>query len=228
MSGKIGTGILLTMVFLVGTSALAINKVAPKYSMVEFFGGYAEPLGNYEGTMVTGDFTYMGQVYEAKAGSIYEPGFTLGVTYGKLVNGRWLASAGLRYTRNKFDDPILVPAGPVTISYDPPTATTLSQWDLDINLNYQFFDLKKVSASPYVGLGLHPGFSVVQADGYQNENEFNFAGGVNFGADIKIWEGYGKRSFVTLSTINSWNFFSTNDRPRELTIGGGIKYFFKD
>ena len=62
---------------------------------------------------------------------------------------------------------------------------------------------------------------------YADENELKFTVSVNFGADIKVWTAPSGRSYVALSSVNSWDLLASGQRPRYLNIGGAIKYYFR-
>jgi hypothetical protein len=207
-------------------SAQAIERVAPSFYMVEGYGGYAKPLGSYTGTAVS-DFAYEGHELKAKAGDIYDDGFGFGVTYGKLYRGRWLGSTGIRYARHSAKDVFTVEDETYVGTISWAETPTYSQWDVDFNFNYQFLDWQRGPVSPYLGIGIHPGITAATFRAYESKYEFNAALGVNFGADFKIWTDPSNRAFVTISSINSWDFVSSGTRPRHLNIGGGLRYFFK-
>ena len=64
-------------------------------------------------------------------------------------------------------------------------------------------------------------------DGYDNENDLTLAASLNFGAEVKLHTAASGRSFVALASMNNWNFYAANDRPKYLHIGGGLKYYFR-
>jgi len=215
----------VTIAILLGfAAAQAIERVAPSFYMVEGYGGYAAPIGSYTGTAVS-DFTYSGRLYEAEGSDIYDDGFGMGATYGKLIRGHWLASVGLRYIRHNAKDTIVIEGE--NFGFIMPETPTYSQWDFDINANYQFLNPQFSPVAPYLGVGVHPGVTAGTFRVFDAEYEFNIALGVNFGADFKIWSASDNRAFVTLSSINSLDIVSSGTRPRHLNVGGGLRYFFK-
>ena len=216
-------------ILLVGLAgqAFAIQRVAPKIGVLEFRGGYGTPQGNYDG-IVGVDFVFgADEIIEFDAEDVYDNGFTAGIGYGQVVGGHWLLSLSLDYARNKIKNPIERETGDYlyTISFveDP----TYNQYDLTLHGGYLSNDLAHSIWSLNFGLSAAAGISSLTSPGYETETQGNFALGLDFGLDLKIWTAADKRSFMTLSSINNWNFLSTGARASQLQIGGGIKYFFK-
>lgn len=209
--------VLFVLLTLASSSALAIRRVAPKWSLVEIYAGSASPLGEYNNVAGIPFTDQLGNRIEVDAEEVYDPGFYFGINYGQVRNGHLLLSAGFRYTKANLDDEL-------AFTVDRPKVDI---YDLEVNLNWQFIDLQYSPWTPYVGLGFHGGFVRQNYRDFADEYEATTDLGLNFGADVKIWSDPGSRSFVTLSSINSWTFVASDERPRSLNIGGGIKYFFK-
>ena len=214
-----GMTVVLILLLTAGSSTQAIQRVSPRWSLVEGYGGYSSPLGTYNNAggvpFLDGD----GRRVEIDAEEIYDPGYYFGFNYGQLRNRHLAMTIGFRYTKINLDDQ-LKPLFTVE-------APKLSMYDLEINLNWLFMDLHYNQWSPYFGLGFHGG--LVRQNYYDFADEYNttFDLGFNFGAEVKIWSDSGNRSFVTLASVNSWTFTASEERMRGLNIGGGLKYYFK-
>ncbi len=208
-----GIAVLFVLVLAAGSSTFAIQRVAPKWSFTEGYGGSASPLGSYDniaGVPIEGGFEY-------DAEDAYDPSYYIGFNYGQLRNGHLLMSVGFRYTKVNVDDDREFTFG----------RPKVAMYDLEMNLNWNFMDLKYSPWTPYFGLGFHGGFVRQNYRDFADEYETTMDLGLNFGADVKVWTSSDSRAFVTLSSINSWTFVASEERPRSLNIGGGLKYFFK-
>jgi hypothetical protein len=210
------------VVFALSSSSQAITRVGKKLNVIEFYGGYAGPLGTYNGIPID-EFIIEGRQWEFEADEVYGASYYFGLNYGQLFANRFLISAGFRYTRHDLKDTI----GNDEMAFMYDFKPNLHQYDLDLNLNYLFTNLHVSGFAPYVGLGMHGGIASATWEGFDSENELTFAMSVNFGAEVKLYTAASGRSFVTLASMNNWNFLSTNDRPKYLHIGGGIKYYFR-
>ncbi|HUV31295.1 MAG TPA: hypothetical protein VMY05_09435 [Acidobacteriota bacterium] len=201
----------------VGSEALAISRVARRLSMLQIHGGYALPFGTYDqlGTLTITDQN--NRPIELDADDVFDPSFSLGVSYGQLRNNHMLVSMGFRYIRIDPDDALDFGG----YDYD------FGQYDLDFHLDYMFLNLYTQRWSPYFGLGINAGLTVTNPKGFDSESEAAIALSLNFGADVKLWSDSKGRSMVTLASVNSWNAVASGDRPRYLQIGAGIRYWFR-
>jgi len=196
---------------------LAIQPVAPKWSVVEGYGGSASPVGTYDNIAGIPFYDELGRPIEVDAEEVFDPGYYFGFNYGQLRNGHLLMSLGFRYSKVNLDDNLV-------FTVERPK---VSIYDLELNLNWQFINLQHSPWTPYFGLGFHGGFVRQDYRDFTDEYETAMDLGLNFGADVKIWTSSDSRSFVTLSSINSWSYTASEERPRSLSIGGGLKYYFK-
>ncbi|RKX24356.1 MAG: hypothetical protein DRP45_08385 [Candidatus Zixiibacteriota bacterium] len=207
-------------------SAWAIQRTAPRLNVVSFSGGYAGPVGTYDGTVAL-DFDFDGTLVDFDAKNVYENGVRLAISYGAVKRGHWLGTLGFEYTRHNYKNPLVQRHSnhlyEITFLEDP----AFSQYDLELSLGYLFNDLNYTVWSPLFGFRLTAGMSGISAERVESEYQSSLSLGLDFGADIKIWTAPDKRSFVTLSSVNSWDFAASNDRPRYLNIGAGIKYYFR-
>jgi len=211
------TAVVFVLLLAVGSSAFALDRVAPKWSFVEGYGGSASPLGTYDNVAGIPFYDKLGRPIEVDADLVYDPSYYFGFNYGQLRNGHLLMSLGFRYTKANLDDNL-----EFTV-----VAPKVSIYDLEMNLNWNFIDLQYSPWTPYFGLGFHGGFVRQDYRDFADEYETTMDLGFNFGADVKLWSSPNGRSFVMLSSINSWTFLASDERPRSLNVGGGLKYFFK-
>ncbi len=200
----------------------AVSKVARSINFVDFFVGSSRPVGNRDG-LPDFDFLINNRSVKVNSDDIYDNTFNLGFSYGQLRGSHLLWSAGFRYTDHKVVDTIpLTDTFGLELLYNP----TYRQFDIDFNFNYYLTDLAKASLSPYGGLGVRAGILTISDDVNTNDYSANLGLSLNFGADLKIWNAADTRSFVTLSSVNSYDFYGSSDRPKYLNVGGAIKYYF--
>jgi len=220
------TGFVLILVLIGVSSSLAIQKVAPRLNVVDIYGGYSAPLGEYD-SYILYDFTYDDKTFEFEGSDIYKSSFHLGVDYGQVINRHWLASIGFCYgSSNYFEDTLWAPL-PDTVGFRMPRDSKFRQYDISFDLHYLVNDLTEQLWSPYVGASVAAGMSGVVLRDFENEYNATIALSLDFGLDVKLWTAPDKRSFVTLASINSWDFLTSGARPKYLQIGGGIKYYFR-
>jgi hypothetical protein len=214
------TVVLLALVFAVSSlSEAAIRRVARRYNVIDFYGGYAIPHGEYD---AMGDLPFTdqsGHPINLGADEWLDETYFLGFDYGTLYKAHLMYMIGFRFTNHRVMDVFETP---------PAKDIRFRQYDLEFNANYMFNNLSNLFWSPYVGVGAQAGFTSFSIKGADNdESRLNFALSLNFGVDFKIWSEPQKRSFVTLSSINNLNFVGSDDRPIYLNIGGGLRYYFR-
>jgi hypothetical protein len=187
--------------------------------VVDFFATYSIPHGQY-GKM--GEVRFVdrfGRPTKLDAGEWLDETYSLGFDYGTLYRARWLLAFGFRFTDHKVMD---------VFSTIRSRDITYRQYDLELNLNFMFNDISRAFLSPYIGMGAQAGFtSFAIKRAANNVSDLKFALSFNFGVDFKIWGAPRNRSFVTLSSMNNFNFVGTDDRPKYLNIGFGVKYYFR-
>ncbi|MEK7774716.1 MAG: hypothetical protein AAB305_02380 [Candidatus Zixiibacteriota bacterium] len=217
---------LVLLVFLVSllseTSTAGIERTAKRWYMIDIYGGTSMAHGEYEG--LAGDPILQDTNFVAQEDSLYEDAFHLGISYA-VLRSNFLMGVGFRFTDIKYKDTIY--GGEVDVILFPSLNANMTQWDFDIYLHYYPVDLSKQSISPYFGFGIQPGLTSITARGHKSTNVATFALSLDFGGDVKIFSGEGGRSFVTLASVNSYQFVGTNDRPKYLNVGMGLKYFFR-
>lgn len=218
--------ILTVLALILGLSVptCALERVAAKTAYWEIGFSYAMPQGSYAG--IPGmDFTdESARTVSIDGANLYEDGFAARLGYGKIVGGKWLLGVTFDYARNQMKNPI------VQTGYEPllfPETNTYSHYAVVIRPGYAPLDLKTAGWSPFVGTSFSFGLAALTAPTYSAEYEATFGMDLDFGLDIKIWQSSDDRSYVTLASMNSWNFLATGNRVSHLQIGGGLRYFFK-
>jgi len=198
------------------TSQAAIVKVAKRLNVIDFFGGYAQPWGDYKRISVL-PFISGDSIVELDADQVYDPTYYFGFEYGQLRNDRWLISLGFRWTHINIADNL-------DFTVQRPT---LNQYDVDLNLNHYFASPAGSMVAPYAGLSFHGGINSYTGDLLATENEVTLAAGINFGADFTVWNSPSGRSLVALSSVNEWVYAASDERPRYLNFGAALKYYFR-
>jgi hypothetical protein len=207
--------------------ALAIQRVAPRLSLLEFRGGYGMPLGSYDQIIGTTFEFDPGEIVSFDAERVYAEGYNLGFSYGQMIGGHWLAAIGFDYARHKIENPIEQEIGPYIYTISFLGNPRYSQYDLTLKGQYVFNNLAHQVWSPFVGLAASAALSTLSAEGFETESDGTFALSLDFGVDFKIWKSSDGRAFLTLASVNSWDFVASDTRPNLLRIGGGLRYFFK-
>ncbi|MBU8932706.1 MAG: hypothetical protein KOO62_01745 [candidate division Zixibacteria bacterium] len=197
-----------------------IAKSPRKYNMLNFYGGYAEPHGEYDwvGLIDVGIQNSQGEILDnVDAESVFDPTWYVGFDYGTLYNRHMLIMIGFRFTEHNAQDWIR----------EQVARFTYRQYDIEFNANYMLFDLSRKIASPYVGAGVQAGFTSYAEEGYDDDSQLKVAVSLNFGADLKIYQAPQSRSFVTISSMNNYNLWGSKDRPQYLNLGAALRYYFR-
>lgn len=219
--------VLFSMVGLLLTQTLtqaALVKVARRYNVVDAIGGYAHPLGSYDGLGII-DFTNgAGQRKDLSAAEVFDPTFSLGIRYGQLRNNHMLMNFGFRYSRINEADSFVVDDYVYRFVPDNPD---VHQFDVEFNFNYLLTNIHEIFVAPYVGLGLRAGFTTFSGKGVESESRVNIGSAINFGAEVRVWSSAKQRDFVTVASVNSFDFWGSANRPRHFYVGGGLKYYFR-
>ena len=225
--------ILSLIVIITAASASAITRVSRSLNVIDFYGGYATPWGKYDG-IISQSFLVGDRQFDVDHGDLYKSTYYFGISYGTVRRGHILYQLGFRYTDNKFQDSLVLVDTSVIDEFNSiiTTATyylkpfTYRQYDFDFNLNYLINDLNFKPWSPYVGLGFHAGITSLGQKGYDSNSEIEMALSINYGLDMRIWKKRDNESFITLSSINDFNFWASEDRPKYFNFGAGLKYYF--
>jgi len=225
--GKQAAMLALALVVVAIAPAQAIQRVSARTGVIEVRFGYAMPLGEYDGLPGI-DFIFdESELIAFDAERVFDDGIGLGFTYGQMLGNHWRVSVGFDFAQNKVKNPIIQQIGDYQYSVSFPDDPTYKQYDLSLRAAYALTDVHQAGWSPFVGVGVLTGLSAITSPGYETDSEFDFGMSLDFGLDVKLWEASGGRSFVALSSINSWNFLVTGERVSHLQIGGGVKYFFR-
>ncbi len=198
------------------SSDAAIKRVASRYNMLNIYGGYADPHGEYDHVGPIPIELSINQLATLDADSIYNPTYFLGIDYGTLYSRHVLYMIGFRFTEHNIQDWILDQG-----------EFKLRQYDIEFNANYYLLDLVEDPWSPYVGAGVQGGFTSYSQRGFDNDSELKFAFSLNLGFDLKLFQAPKKRSYVTLASMNNYNLVASDNRPKYLNIGVGLRYFFR-
>lgn len=201
-------------------SEARIVKVERRYNMLNIYGGYATAHGEYDwvGLIDVGIETSQGDILDiVEAGDLFDPTWFVGFDYGTIYNHHLLCMIGFRYTEHNPQDWLVRSVGKFNYR----------QYDIELNANYMLFDLTKNFASPYVGAGVQAGFTSYSEEGFDDDSRMKLACSINFGADLKIYQNPDGRSFVTISSMNNYNFWGTEDRPMYLNLGAALRYYFR-
>ncbi|KAA3633350.1 MAG: hypothetical protein DWP97_09360 [Calditrichaeota bacterium] len=214
----------ITAILLLSSQVFAIKRVAARYSFVSFEIGSNLPQGNADYTGV-GSYRIPSYDYLSLDGSDYYDGaIHFGINYGKTVNSNQQYSIGISFERVNLDESLnyYFTGGIPDFEH-----RKLSLYGLNFAYNYHFLSPVENSFSPYVGVGFKSGIFVNSLKGFESESEIVYAFGLNFGADIRIMEDKNDRGFLTLSSVNQYQFSGSDSRPKYLTVGGALKYYFR-
>jgi hypothetical protein len=213
------------MALALASSAQGITRVGKRVSFMELYAGGGSAHGEYDGVIPDIDFIINNNLTDVKAEDVYNPSWHIGVGYGRVHGGMFFYSVGFRFTHHSLSDTI--PLQFDTILVINPDYT-LNQYDIDINVNHYLLNANDALFAPFIGLGWYGGITSAKIEGFETDNKASLGLGFNFGFDVKLWNAGKGGPYVTLSSINSLDFVATDDRPRYLKLGGGIKYFFQD
>jgi hypothetical protein len=206
-------------------SHATIERTAKRWNVLNIYGGMSNPIGQYESIADNLFLTDDGHILKLDADVVYDNSSNVGIEYSVMM-GKSLVSVGARYTDIQFNNPIRIPG---YFDYYPfgPVRVNLTQWDLDFSAHHFFTDISKTPVAPYIGLGAQAGATRLTAKGYKSENTLTFALSIDFGIDLKIASNQNGRSLIALSSVNSYQFAATADRPKYLNAGIGLKFYLR-
>lgn len=209
--------LILTMIGLIlPGGATAVTKIPKTLNFLSISGGINSPVGTVEG--IPGNkFLGGGTLFVFDATDAYENANFLSFDYGQVYFRHLSLSVGFYYIGHSFRDSIFDGVTP-----------KLKQYDLAVKSHYLLNDLRSSFWTPYAGLSLLSGFTTVDWGGAENENRLTLALGIDFGAEVKLHKFSYSKGFLTLASVNSYNFLTTGDRPQYLQIGGALKYYYMD
>lgn len=201
----------------------AITRTTRTLNFVEFYAGSSMPQGTYTG-LPDYDFIINGSLVDIDAKDVYDNSFHLGLGYGQLRGSHLLFSLGFKYTKHDVKNIIPISIDTVVLV---DSSTNYNQFDLEFNLNYMITDITKSPFAPYVGVGVQAGLLSISGGGFQTQNEVMLGLRFNFGGDLKIWSAKDGTSLLTLSSLNSYDFYGSNQKPKYLNLGFGFRYYFR-
>lgn len=234
--------VVLLVCVVAGTTSAGLMKVPKRYNFVGLLGGYAQPIGKYDGLLGFVDFeNQAGKPVDIDGDRLYDPTYHFGLNYGQIRNNHIAFSIGFRFTH--IDqvslenvtvedlEPDMEPGDALTLSgyqmFFESKKPSVNLYDLDFDINYLFSNITEFPVAPYAGLGVTGGLTAATAKGYDSESRVEVLARVNFGLEFKFWQSPSKRSFLTLASVNSYDFVASGDRPRHLYLGGALKYYFR-
>ena len=215
----------LAVLMLASAVSAGIARVGRSFNVIGFSVGYADPIGEYDHIDVITFEDQNGRIVNLDADAVYDPTYSIGFHYGQLRENRLYVDFGFRYTKVKTLDTFWVDPG-YGYTFSPETPD-FNLYDIDLNLNFFLIDPMQSVVAPYLGLGFHGGLISSSGRYIDTQSDLVFGTGLNFGADIKFWQSPTNASYLTLSSVNEYQFLRSSDRPRYLTIGGAIKYYFR-
>ena len=201
----------------------AITRTTRTLNFVEFYAGSSMPQGAYTG-LPDYDFIINGSLVNVDAKDVYDNSYHFGLAYGQLRGSHLLFSLGFKYIKHDVKNIIPISVDTVVLV---DSSTNYNQFDLDFNLNYMITDITKSPFAPYVGVGVQAGLLSISGGGFQSQNEVMLGLRLNFGGDLKIWSSKDGTSLLTLSSLNSYDFYGSNQKPKYLNLGVGLRYYFR-
>lgn len=221
---------LAAVILLAAVADARLDRVARRHSVFSIYGGYATPHGSYDklgSALFTDEF---GQRIQIDADEFLDDTYFMGLELGRLVAGQFMGTLGFRYTDMKLKTGDVYTFGSSGSSVSLPSfALNYSQYDLTLDMNYLIADISRQPIAPYVGGGFWGGWTRLssdQATTYLSDDEFSIGLNLNFGCDVKLTD-MDRGGFLTLSSVNSYNLLASDDRPRYLNLGIGLKYYFR-
>lgn len=221
MTARLAVLVTISLAILCSVSDAGMKRVAKRYYAVSLFGGYSKPVGQVNGIG--------GHVFHKDLDTdfLYNPSYHIGFSYETLRKGHLQYGIGFRYTKNNDVEYDTIFIDQTRYYYEGDVEPSFNQYDIQFDLNYLPMKIAEASVTPYFGIGCLAGVQIMTARGYTNEGHVNLAFSANFGGEVKIYTGARGRDFVTLASINSYQFWASGDRPRQFNIGGALKYYFR-
>ena len=216
-----------------------IHRVARKINYLQIKGGFTLPIGTvsgYQGDSWSDIFGLDETSPDIGADSVYKNTWSAGFDYGFLRWDHAAFSFGFEYTHTPVRDSVVIEFDTLIGIVNFNTVDVkVNLYDININADYYPFSPFTSRFLPYVGAGLSGGLLVFSGKGKDPETgvEFGSTGEVvlaahaNVGIDVKIWGDRRTGSFITVSRVNSYEFWASDYRPAHAHFNLGFKYFLK-
>ncbi len=214
-------------IILLSSNLFAISKVAARYNVMGFTVSSAQPHGSY-GRIGIGNYEVVflnefNQPFEFDADKLYDNSFAYGLNYGRLINKNTVFNVGFSFVDAEISDEFKNFFS--VNSYM--RILRLRMYNVDFNWNYYFMSPINQGFAPYAGVGLQAGLLSASVKGFSSESDFVMATAFNFGVDLTVWKAKNKMSTLALSSVNTYQFYASDSRPKYMTFGLGLKYFFR-
>lgn len=200
------------------SNVLAIGRVAKRWYVFDMYGGYSQPVGSYDHISII-DFGR-----DLDADQIYDNGYHLGFSLGRMVSNRFVTTIGFVYTKIEPLDRYWITPTEYT-EFDPFTPK-FGQYDVTFSGAYHFLPLEQAGFTPFAGASGKLGLTRQYLSGYETEYEFNGAVALLFGVDVKLWQGK-NQSMLALTSTNSYDLIGSGYRPRYLNLGVGLRWYLR-
>jgi len=217
---------LVTLV-LCASNVLAIGRVAKRWYIFDFYGGYSKPVGSYD--HIGQDYFIpstdeVNRVVILDADKVYDKTFHVGFSVGRMVSQYFVGTFGFVYTKIEVLDQIWLSDSEYLTyrAYKP----SFGQYDIFLSGAYNFFSLEQTGFTPFVGGSAKAGLTRQHLSGYESEYEVNGALAVLFGAEVKLWQGK-NQSMLALTSTNSYDLAASGYRPKYLNLGVGLRWYLR-
>ncbi len=220
---------LVTAIIIISSSSsiFSITRVAARYNVMEFNVSSAKPHGSYSRIGIGGyEILFervFNQIIEFDADDLYDNSTSFGINYGRLINNNIVFNVGFSFVdaqiSNNFKN-----------EFTPDSYINwlkLKIYNVDFNWNYYIGSPVKQFFAPYAGVGLQTGLLSASVIGARSESDFVVATAFNFGADLTVWHSANKMNSMAISSVNTYQFYASDSRPKYMTFGIGLKFFFR-
>ncbi len=203
---------------LAAADSFAISRTSRSLNYLQVFGSYNSPMGEVEFFNLP---DYNGNF---DADDVYESGGSFGIGLGQVRAGRMHWGLDFRYTKHELQD--VVENNDVVVTGIE--GLGISNYDLDLSINYYLSDMAQIGFSPFVGLGVTAGIMSAgyDNDDFDNETEMKALAGLNFGFDFRLAQN-ADGSQISLVSLNRYDIMASDERPRYLNLGLALRYYVR-
>ena len=227
------------LALLVPAASAEIQRVARKINYFQIRGGYTTPVGKINGYQ---DLSWA-DLFDTDepnpsigADQVYKDTWSIGLDYGFLRWDHVALSFGFQYTSVPVQDSVVLEFDTFygTVGFNT-VDVNVNLYDINLNADFYPFSPFTSKLLPYVGAGITGGLLVFSGQGtdaatgveFGSTGEVELAAHANFGIDYKVWGNRRSGSFITISSVNSYEFWSSDYRPAYGNLFLGLKYFLK-